>query len=249
MSNVGNDCPMCAGTGWERLDGNGRRGVRKCLCALERQKQQFLSRIPARYRSATLQDLEPCNDHSLCFSEPELQAQVIAHLKAQPDDSYAFFGPPGFGKSYYLAALYRHAVETQGIGCYFVQAAELVRSFRAEELGDEIRPYLSIETLRECVGQGRRPRIYIDEFERLPTFSQFVWAKVSEFVDEMYRLAGQDSRGLQLVLASNLTRAEFADLWGSAVLRRIEGVCAPMDFFAVGTERSKNPDAVAPANR
>ena len=226
-------CKKCDGTGWELVNSNGVHQVRQCPCAAARQKRDLLARIPARYRDGRLQDLTPCLDTSRCFAPPEIQERSIALLKNRPDDSYCLLGGVGIGKSHYLAALYRHAVETQGTACYFAQASELVKGFREIEFGSDFEPFLCLPTIRRDIDQGLRPRIYIDELEKIPTFSQFSWAKVSEFFDALYRLTDRDSKALQLCVASNLSRSEFEEFWGGAILRRLQEICMMLDFYEV----------------
>ncbi len=226
-------CARCGGTGWEPVSSDGVRQVRQCQCAIEKQKRELLARIPVRYRDARLETLVPCLDSSRCFAPAEIQQRSIELLKARPDDSYCFLGSVGIGKSHFLAALYRHAVETQGTACYFVQASELVKGFREIEFGGDFEPFLCLPTIRRDIEEGRHPHIYIDELEKIPTFSQFSWAKVSEFFDGLYRLSDRNSQALQLCVASNLDRAEFEDFYGGASLRRIQEMCVMMDFFAV----------------
>ncbi len=226
-------CSKCSGTGWEPVKSNSVREVRRCSCSIERENRQLLSRIPVRYRTARLQDLTPCQDQNRCFAPVEIQERAIAMLKNRPDHSYCFLAGVGFAKSHYLAALYRHAVETQGNACYFVQGSELVKGFQNIEFGSDYEPYLCVPTIRRAIEQGLRPRIYVDELEKIPTYSQFSWGKVSEFFDEVYRLCDRDSKTLQLCVASNLDRTEFEEFWGSAILRRLQELCTMLDFFDV----------------
>lgn len=226
-------CAKCSGTGWEPVNGSGVRQVRRCACAADRQKNTLLARIPSRYQDARLETLVPCLDPTRCFAPAEIQQRSIELLKARPDDSYCFLGSVGIGKSHYLAALYRHAVETQGGCCYFVQASELVKGFREIEFGSDYEPYLCVPTIHRAIEQGLRPRIFIDELEKIPTLSQFSWAKVSEFFDALYRLSDRDSKALQVCVASNLSRSEFEEFWGGAILRRLQELCTMLDFFGV----------------
>jgi len=224
-------CLLCEGTGWKPVIVDGIRRVRQCECAIERRKRRLLQRLPERFRHVRLQELAVCDDVSRCFAPAEIQEKVINLLREKPDDSYAFFGPPGWAKSHYLAALYYHAVETQGVGCYYVQASELVRGFRELELYRETDVCLTDEILKFDAEQGIRSRIFLDEVERLPPMSQFAWGKMAGFFDLIYRTAGSDSSKVQFCLASNLTREQFGDLWGAAILRRINEVCVPIDLF------------------
>ena len=232
-------CAKCSGTGWEPVSSNGARQVRRCPCAIEKHKRDLLARIPARYRSAHLETLTPCLDSSRCFAPPEIQQRSIDLLKEHPDDSYCFLGSVGIGKSHFLAALYRHAAEAQGTACYFVQASELVKGFREIEFGSDFEPYVCVPTIRRAIEQGQRPRIFIDELEKVPTYSQFVWAKVSEFFDSLYRLTDSDSKTLQLCVASNLSRSEFEQFWGAAILRRLQEICTMLDFFEIEQTATK----------
>jgi DNA replication protein DnaC len=224
-------CPLCDGTGWEPVMQHGIKRVRPCRCATERRKRKLLMRLPERFRDVQLENLAPCRDSGRCFTPVEIQAKAINVLKSQPNDGFAFFAPPGFGKSHFLAALYRHAVETQGRGCYLTQGSELIRDFRELELGREDEAYLNADVLERDLGERIRPRIFIDEMEQVPTLSQFSWAKMAEFFNVIYRLSGSNSSGVQLCLASNLTRDQFAEFWGGALLRRINEMCVAMDFF------------------
>ncbi len=226
-------CSKCSGTGWAPANDKGVRKVHRCPCVVERQKHALLTRIPVRYRDARLETLVPCLDSSRCFAPAEIQQRSIELLKDRPDDSYCFLGSVGIGKSHFLAALYRYAVETQGTACYFVQASELVKGFREIEFGSDFEPYLCVPTIRRAIEQGLRPRIFIVELEKVPTYSQFVWAKVSEFFDALYRLSDRDSKALQLCIASNLSRSECEQFWGAAILRRLQELCTVLDFFEV----------------
>jgi hypothetical protein len=119
-----------------------------------------------------------------------------------------------------------------------------VRGFRELELYRETDVCLTDEILKSDAEQGIRSRIFLDEVERLPTMSQFVWGKMADFFDLIYRTAGSDSSKVQLCLASNLTREQFGDLWGAAILRRINEVCVPIDLFEF--EESEAEKATVP---
>ena len=154
-------CSKCAGTGWEPVEGNGVRQVRRCACSIEQQKRQLLSLVPVRYRDARLKNLMPRQDQTRCFAPLEIQEQAIAMLKNQPDDSYCFLAGVGFAKSHYLSALYRHAVETQGNACFFVQVNKHKRVEREDTLprfgAKTYKPDFSIPV--QHAGSGNRAAI------------------------------------------------------------------------------------------
>ena len=225
-------CPKCQGTGYELLERNDSRYHGECVCWIQRDTQRRLKRIGPRDRWATIETLQPCADQTKVFSSAALQRQVISALGSHPDGSFAFFGPSGVGKTTYLAALYRRAVETQRRGCFYIQVGDLVRQLRDVECGRTESAYLDREVIREVVESRLRPRVFLDEFDKV-TVTDFARNAVRELIDELYRLAGSDSPGAQLVLATELDRDEFAQVWGGNVLRRVEAVCEMFDFFAV----------------
>lgn len=232
-------CEKCGDTGYLFVENGHYRSVKPCTCLIERDRRQRIERIGRRDRWATLARLQACADPSRLFIPADLQAQVIAQLRHRPDDSYAFFGPSGAAKTTYLAALYRHAVETQRRGCFYVQMVDLVRGMRDVELGNCEAAYLTREAIRDAADNGLRPRVFLDEFDKVNQ-SDFTRNAVHALIDELYRIGGSDSSGAQLVIATNLDRREFAAAWGASLLRRVQSLCAMVDFFeAIGQEQRR----------
>ncbi len=223
-------CRKCSDTGWELIIHDGRRVATRCKCAIARGRDRMLKQISPRDSWASLDALTPCDDASICFASAEQQDKVIRALRAKPDSSYAFFGPTGVAKSTYLAALFRHAVETQGTACFYTQMAELARGLRNVELGRGDSPYLSRQVISRILRTATRPRIFIDEFDKT-SVSEFVRNGIGQIIDELYRHGGSEPQSVQLAIATNLTRGEFNEVWGANVLRRIEAICDIVDFF------------------
>ncbi len=201
-----------------------------CQCALERARQRKLDRIPPRYRWACLESLSPHPALERWGAVPELQARAIALLKRNPDDSYAFFGPTGTGKTTYLYALYQHAIQTQLRACWCVQMPRLVSDLRALEFGTEKEPCLCRRMIQDAQEENLRPRIFVDEFDKV-SVTDFALNSVGELVDTIYNFSGQDGKGVQFVMATNLNRQEFVSVWGNHILRRIEETARVVDFF------------------
>jgi hypothetical protein len=64
------------------------------------------------------------------------------------------------------------------------------------------------------------------------TVTDFARDVIHELVDELYQLAVGTPHGVQFVLATNLDRDEFMQIWGANILRRVEAICgAVFDFF------------------
>lgn len=206
------------------------RSVKPCACLVERDIRQRIKRLGPTDRWAKLGDLCPCDDPTRVFVPASIQAQAIANLQARPDDSYAFFGPTGAAKTTYLAALYRHAVENQRRGTFYTQMVDLVHGLREVELGNRESAYLSRDIIRDTADTLIRPRVFLDEFDKV-NLSDFTRNAVHALIDELYRIAGTDSSGAQLVIATNLDRQEFADAWGAPLLRRVQSLCTVVDFF------------------
>jgi hypothetical protein len=63
--------------------------------------------MPPKYRLCNLRYIEPSDKSRLPLEE---QVLLIAEMKEHPLDSWAFFAPAGYSKTYCSTALYRHAV-------------------------------------------------------------------------------------------------------------------------------------------
>ena len=209
---------------------DGMHRVTTCRCALERARQRKLDRIPPRYQWARLESLSPHPDLERWGAVPELQARAIALLKKNPDDSYAFFGPTGTGKTTYLYALYQHAIQTQLRACWCVQMPRLVSDLRGLEFDAEQEPCLSRRMIADAHEENLRPRLFIDEFDKV-NVTDFALNSVGELVDTIYNFSGQDGKGVQFVMATNLNRQEFLSVWGNHILRCIEEMASVLDFF------------------
>ncbi|MHB8654993.1 MAG: ATP-binding protein [Terriglobia bacterium] len=148
-------------------------------------------------------------------------------LKSKPDGSYAFFGAPGVGKTHLLAALFRHAIETDvesHASTIYVSLSEVLRAFNLVAIGE--KPEGNGWRAIQAPWQPARCRIFLDEFDKAATLSTFTFARVNEFIDKLY------GRGdCQLCIASNMRREELLNIWGAAVVRRLDDLCMPFDFF------------------
>lgn len=209
---------------------DGARFAVKCECYLRRDTDRRLRRLGVRERDAVLSRLMPCSDMKKCFAPIELQHRAITQLQKRPDDSFAFFGPTGVGKSTYIAALYRHAVEKQRRGTFYVQMGDLLRELRDLEFGRDQCPYLTKRVIHELAEDGIRPRVFLDEFDKI-TATEFARNAVHDLIDFVYQLAGDNGKGAQLVVATNLSRQKFSDIWGAHVLRRIEAMAGDGGIF------------------
>jgi hypothetical protein len=188
--------------------------------------------IAPRDRWARIDSLAVCDDPTKCFAPLDLQRQIIDTLRANPDGSFAFFGPSGYGKTTYLAALwYRAVTESKGRGCFYEQTHDLIRELRNYEFDRDETPRVCRQVIRETVAKRLRPHVFLEEFDKVSA-TDFARNSIHGLVDELYQLAAGTPHGVQFVLATNLDRDEFMDAWGANILRRVEAICeAVFDFF------------------
>jgi len=71
--------------------------------------------IPAKYRFATMKDLKV--DTKLSRLPAGIQEQVLAKMRANQLNGYAFFAPAGFSKTTFSYALYERAIAANLIAC------------------------------------------------------------------------------------------------------------------------------------
>jgi hypothetical protein len=107
---------------------------------------------------------------------------------------------------------------------------DLLHQLRQAELGEDTIPAITAEKISAQRAGGVRPRLFIDEMDKC-TASEFARNSVHRLIDEVYRMAGGDGNGVQLVVCTNLTREELSDTWGAAILRRLEETCFVVDYF------------------
>ena len=149
------------------------------------------------------------------------QAELIRIIKSEPFKGYAFFGPSGCGKSHLLHCLLQEAILT-GKDVFFSKMAQLLRVIRENEFGrlpeerwDEI---IDADDLKNRK-QGKPLHIFIDEIDKI-SITDDVYLKFLELVDFIY----ENQESAVLNVCSNLSPDKFAEIWGEAVLRRIEHV-------------------------
>jgi DNA replication protein DnaC len=221
--NQSSECQNCGGTGWSTQ----LAGAQECKCRRERIRQVLLKRVAPHDRWARLETIQPTASLSLARAT---QQRLIDNLRSNPGGSYAFFGPCGIGKTSFMAALFQAAVESQTRGLYYVQMKQFLHDLRRLECGEDLLPTVSAGTIEEAFSAGVRPRVFIDEFDKV-TASEFARNTVHELIDRLYGLSGAHSQAVQLVIATNLERTLFAQVWGEPILRRIETLCDVVDFF------------------
>jgi hypothetical protein len=209
------NCSRCFGTGFVVSP----KGARPCLCKQLRVARARLAQIPPRFGKPKLSRLSP-----LTARHPQ-QSEIIAAIKARPDQSYLFCGANGTGKTHFAWALFRHAIASgrRVVGC---SVRELLEDYRQaainsnpESFIESFKPRVLPEDLKV---QGQRWTLLLDEFEK---------ARPSEFAAEMLfaLLDAAHSFEHQLIVTSNFAVDKLIahwgrldDVWGRSIVRRLE---------------------------
>lgn len=210
-------------SGWISFEREGRSVVKPCGCRKKREMLRLLEKLPKSHSWARLNTLKPSESDRVHLS-PQRQRKVINHLRAHPEESYLLLGPTGIGKTTWLVALAAHAIETQMRDVWVLTLAEALEGWRKAQFEPDYEPPLSIHGLRRLVRARRRPRVFLDEFDKAKA-TEYAQNAVHELVDGLYRLS--PGNRVQLAVTTNLTRDEFAETWGAQVLRRLEEMCGP----------------------
>lgn len=193
-----------------------------CRCRRVAGYRKALSRVPPIFRSpkiATLRARPECHPS---------QVKLIAHVRANPDDSYLLTGRNGSGKTHVGWALYRRAV-VSGRGVVACTVRDLLAEFRRFEVGTspEILPPITAEQLRRSPGKWL---LFLDEFEK---------ARPSEFASEMLFNVLDAARSFnhQIVITSNLNWEDLKkhwgrqdEIWGNSIIERLKG-CYISEMF------------------
>ena len=233
-------CPLCPGNQRLRLLHRGevtgiemQRSV-ECICGRQsRFWREFGTTVDRRFLDADLATLEPTAKVDTPINR---QRELHAHLRAHPDASMLFTGPSGNGKTFLMAALYRHAVqqaikEQRAVGDFveavWWQAASVMLNEHVtwettSDKEEKTNPcYITEAKIQRAAKHGWRPRLYIDELDKY-SVSGFKSGRLYEVVNAVYRVGG-------IVCATmNKSSTEFSKMLGDhdlaeSITRRIGG--------------------------
>lgn len=244
-------CWQCNGSGTAMVpDPTGiRRGVlvsEKCpncrafvegLIAFTR---TYFQTVPPAYRHCVLRKLEPSKKSIV---PTERQAEIIAMLKKEPERGYAFFAPPKAGKTVWSVALYaemlyryhiydngslRFPVRRTTVKYLLDQHSDYNVCRKNSEWTEVDRrhnaPDVTADKIRDVSKNGRKYRLFLDDMNGWDVTATSM-GTLSEVLNTLEENEGQ------LVVASNLTIAEFKSKYGEALFWRIAKLCKIVDLF------------------
>jgi DNA replication protein DnaC len=187
------------------------------------------AQCPALYANWKLRDMQPSENVRLPLDR---QQSILNYLHEHPLGSYAFFGPPGTGKTAYMAGLFRHL------------CADSVKSTNYANTGNTFW-YTLPSWLREQIdfqfGRGAEPRM---SARTIAMRSKYNMGHAYVFLDEI--IVGKADFNLAPVLdlfevlkntdsviclTTNATQEELAALFGAHILDRIHRRCRVIDLF------------------
>ena len=234
-------CPNCVREEVRLLHRGGLTKIlmyRRVPCSCERLKRfwSYWGKVPERLRGANLATIVPRGTDKISAAR---QAKILYALKERPEGSYLFWGPPGTGKSYFAAALYRHAcnlttgrqletndwctsgpiwrVETSTL---LAEHAEWASRNKYDEDCRVPAPTVTKQGIELYIAKGHRPCLYLEEIDKV-AFTEARINKLCELVNAVYEAKGQ------VVATCNKSEAFLTQKWGAdeagTLLRRIGG--------------------------
>ena len=174
------------------LTGTRARLPKRCACAWLRMYHRLrLKHIPPAYRWVDLDRLKPYNKTGKAPSTKQQQAN-IEFLRANPELSYPFLGPPGIGKTVYEIALIDRALRDYSLwrfdnprktveGVWVLNTREFLDQCQAWATGKDVAvtdadgvtriqspppPALTKEKIERAKEKDWTPRIFLLELDK-----------------------------------------------------------------------------------
>jgi DNA replication protein DnaC len=208
---------------------------RRYASRMEYFSQKFFLAVPPRYQGCIFSQLEPSPKSRVPLQR---QQEIMDDLRAQSDQSVAFFGPPGTSKTTWMTAMYAQmcwwesgqSLATTGSLVYRYTTKALLEQFTQWQTRtgkeDEFipAPRMSRERIEKVSRLGAKMHLFLEEIDKVKLTDSRV-GNLFEVVDALYENMGQ------LVINSNLTPEEFQSQFGSEFARRISEMCKVVNLF------------------
>lgn len=204
----------------------------------------WVKTVPPAYRKFLLRTLQPAEGLSVSV---ERQRQLFDYLRANPDQGYAFFGPPQAGKTVMTTALYTEALwnETVKAPRYDIKAMKYFPIWRISskrmldehtdwtmhrndpepDFGTGVKyPTVTVEKIAYVRQHGRTPRLFLEEFDKVKETDARRY-NLFEILNAIHDYAGV------LVVNSNFGIEELAQQFGDDFAWRIRKSCTIVNLF------------------
>jgi DNA replication protein DnaC len=121
------NCPYCAGSGWERNASNGSRRHCRCLQAGRIERLFAQARIPKRYENCDLESYTPRDPTQI---SAKLQATHFLEKYPAVDVGLLFLGHLGVGKTHLAVAILKQIIQEKGDRGLFYDFRDLLREIQ-----------------------------------------------------------------------------------------------------------------------
>lgn len=212
-------CPVCDNTGWEPIEADGVRRVRRCGCWLAAHPSQ-VANLPQFFTKALLENFQ---------QRPGTDLAITAGrrwLKGSHDLFLA--GSVGNGKTRLACSLVNEC-RTTGTSAWFIDVADLLERARKSEFDqDVVDPIPAVRAADLLI---------LDDVGSLEKTSDFTLRTLLALYNA--RLAAQR----RTIWTSNKTIDQLAELWGDErITSRIAGaaeiIWVKAADFRIGTEKA-----------
>lgn len=126
------ECPECGGSGWKRMDQDGRPGVARCPCHEQSKVQQLIeaARIPPRYQECKFESFLPHRAHPTLGKAKTMASRFVEDYPAV-DCGLLILGPCGVGKTHLAVSIIRALMLRYGTWCIFYDFRELLKQIQS----------------------------------------------------------------------------------------------------------------------
>jgi DNA replication protein DnaC len=163
-------CALCADTGWQVVERDGKRRAERCQCWREAMAASLIAeaRIPPRYQKCDLANIVQYPNEGL--KRAVVSAARFAERFPAVDKGLFLNGPPGIGKTHIAVAVLKQVVTTKSARGIFYDTRELLRIIRSTynpvtrtaEM-DILRPVMEAELLVLDDLGAEKPSEWVEE--------------------------------------------------------------------------------------